>query len=222
MTMQVGLVASDGIVIASDKKLSYSGAGTNQAATTDKITWNDDQNILCADAGFRTSNTIASQIVNLDTLELLLEPTDFRWRQQLFKTASGVSRPSVLNPLDEVIVVRRDSLDKFWIVGKTTGSGESVDSVSDRLVTGDTGNLGRLWPSFFYKSSMNVTEMSFLAVLTIWWGEKHNPSSIGNGIDLVVCTKTGFQVQPAERFVQRCEDFHSQLSSIFDAIAQTQ
>jgi hypothetical protein len=219
MTMQIGIIGPTGIVVASDRKLSYFGGETNQAATTEKIIWNADKSILCAFAGYRTANAIAAKITDLDVANFPLNSSDYLWKQGLHRAASEVSRPSVLNPLDEIIVVRRDCLDKFWLVGKQTGTAESVDIVLDRLCTGDTGSLGRFWPHFFYKASASIDEMKFMAVLTIWWREKHNSTGIGHGIDLVICTQAGIEVQTdVEVLIKRCGDLYETLRSNLNAV----
>jgi hypothetical protein len=198
LTLQVVLVGLDGLVLASDRRMvdvhwvpkAYAShrAALTQKFTTSKLLWSESRRICCAFAGGPQSSTIAAAIARECDVSPL--PSALLEWQHSIEIAIGDMRGSGAHIMDEVIVLRSDSPTSALRV-LVQDNCPSFVTVASALCTGHTTAPAVFVPAHLYHSRMSVSTLKSLALLTIGYGSRDNPSGVGCGADLITLNHSG-------------------------------
>jgi len=191
VTFQVVLIGSDGLVVASDRMESYATPGQPrespawQRSQVEKFFKSDDGSVICFSAGGPFVRDVARAIA------LKCRPTDseLEWEESLKRVSDGVARLGHSNLPDEIIVVRCDVRDAAWLVVKHESGPCGVTKLSSWRCTGDN-SPARFLPWHLWSASP-VRELTWLAVLTLAYSHKENPSGVSEDFDVMTLDATG-------------------------------
>jgi hypothetical protein len=182
MTFQVALVGSNGIVVASDRKIAYQTRERSdrpwdrQTSVGPKFACKDDNSIVCFFAGGSQAISIANAVVcQVDAST----PNISDWHSQLERAANSVIAKSTA---DEVMVVRPFVGDVTLIY--KSASEPSVSSIPDRRCTGIIAKCRFLTELFWREST--VSELRRLALILLHFASTERPESVGGGYDLLI------------------------------------
>jgi hypothetical protein len=180
MTFQVALIATDGIIVGSDRRIAVKSGqsgphGDWQFMAGSKFVTTQDESVICAGAGGPQAQTIAQAIVNRGNPG----QTYAAWCESLRQIAESVSGNSVG---DEVIVVRKNALDAVLVNRNTKLA--STSQIADRICTGVTAT-GRFLTQHFWEST-HVDQLKKLALVVLDYAAKERPTEVGEGFDLML------------------------------------
>ncbi len=206
MTFQVVLLGSDGLVVASDRMVSYVTPGTPgvghsvQRGLEGKFKKSDDGSLICFFAGGPDAQDIARRI----STECLPTAPELQWESRLQRVAEDFPRPIQASLSDEILVVRRDTPSAVWLVVKSGDQRASVSKISDQRCLGDNSPArflpGHLW------SRTTIQELKTLAILTLSYAQQENPSAVSEEFDVMTLGMTGdiaWETQRAGNNLQR-------------------
>ncbi len=211
MTLQVALVGTDGIVLASDRRFTIHTAGkTTTAHRGRKIRVAKDRGLAISYArshlGVVTGHAILREItdVELDSPESPLENlANNVFRQHSSPFAAPPAAGEVL------VVLLRDLATVHHLDIYAASVCQDSDDVA---FAGDNLNSALFFAQQYY-SKLPVNDLAFLAAHTILMGAKINPSGIG-GLDILLCRSNGFTFASEERvaeYVKRSEQLDKKI-----------
>lgn len=91
--------------------------------------------------------------------------------------------------MDEIIVCRTDTLECFWLITKSTDNSPNVRKITTYTCTGDSV-AARFLPEQLYRPHISIDSAKRLALLTLWYSAKENPSSIGDPFEVYLLQGT--------------------------------
>jgi hypothetical protein len=189
MTFQVAIVGSDGLIVGSDRKVSFmspkSGSKADwQSVSSPKFVKREDDSVVCFNAGGSRSRSIARAIIDrADATESLVS----RWENSLIAIADSLPAENSFN--DEVLVIRKNVPDVALISVARVSNAAQVLMIVDRMCTG-VAVTARFLTQHFWKPAPVVT-LKRLALLTLDYAAREQPNSVGNGFDVLTVTHTG-------------------------------
>ena len=185
MTLQVGLVGSDGIVLASDRLVQVYENGSRSVTRTSKFLHGADA--LCCYSGDSVSEQTAYEIRDHDwstvdsrDMEAVrsvlrdLGNAGYNKAQALYGVLPGIVR--------KVLAVHSDQL---WLLTISAQNTSLANQVLDRAVAGDIENTSRYFMNKYANQceSSSVSELIRLAAYTILAAGEENPHGVG-GLEL--------------------------------------
>jgi hypothetical protein len=188
MTLQVALVGTDGIVLATDLKLSRVYGNQYETSLTDKFRVNHERGLAVMWSGdFFPSRDLAMKALEMTDEQLefpdhLLEETA---RQVFTEARRTIGLPMVDG---EVILVSTKDLATIHHI---TVKGESFSDVRifDKAISGHHANSACSYVQLFYEKRP-VPELIPLVAHTILSAGRINPAGIG-GLKILCCEATG-------------------------------
>lgn len=206
MTLAVGLIGSDGWVLASDKRL-YESSGNLQPevnkiitgtmlSRTPKIHWVPEADLIYTFAGDHVSMLAGEALA--DKLKknacspsargtFLNEVGNLFWSNH----ARLTTQPSLKRDL--LVIFTKPSV-QLWTVGLGLTSTPGLHE--DIALIGDTSNGAKIFPLLYY-SPRSVEELKVLAAHTILLGHQCAKSLV-EGLEMWVGTPDAEQIQPSE------------------------
>jgi hypothetical protein len=187
MTLQVGLVGSDGIVIASDRLLQQFENGGRSVSLVSKFL--NAPGVLCCWAGDIIAEYAANNVWRLDWASVPNESGAIR--RELISAgerawADGERMAGTLpNYSRKVIVACHDSL---WLL--EIGINTIANQRFDRVVSGDAQNTSRYFINKYAEGCQRipVVRLIMLAAYTVLAAGQDNPHGVG-GIQVAVIPK---------------------------------
>jgi hypothetical protein len=195
LTLQVVLVGCDGLVMASDRlfedrryvprAFASAPARLTQRTFGSKILFSDAGDVACGFAGGPQAREIARRIVS-DCHPAGL--TVIQWEDRIGEAIQPI-RGSGAHVMDEVFVLRADTPGSaVWVL--VQDSLPSFLVIEDTLCTGDILASANFLPGHFRRSDMSISALTKLALLTLAYASKDNPSGVGGGADLLTLNQT--------------------------------
>lgn len=217
MTFQLALIGSDGLIVASDRRMQYRSkpegkidAGLFQPVAGSKFTQSPNGDVICASAGSAIATQIAIDIAMKCDPSLHSDSTSWRYTVNLVAEETlATSSPH----LEEIIVVRKDMPECVLLVSAQTCASTTV--ISEFICTGFS-TPARFLPRHLWKRS-SVASLKSLAILTLGYAEKENPSGIGDGFEIMILhadsTISRSEYRPRdERIAKLMEEFSDTIS----------
>jgi hypothetical protein len=187
MTMQVGMVASDGLVVVGDtkqfKEPQDGGFRSSYSGTKIKIAANGQIAIACA-RNMLLANRIADQIL----IDLVECPIQDRGRR-ILDTGTRLAMPDRMGA-ECLIAFAGPEFSLYHFQLPSDGKTYCTTPI-DRAVSGDSGSAACFWAERYYSPLLRVDQLVPLAAHIIVSGAKLNSGSIG-GLEVVACDKGGF------------------------------
>lgn len=220
MTFQIGIVGTDGVLLASDE--CYIDPGLGQGARTryrgQKIFIRGDGQIAYCAAGDdwaamsaeRHSDSFTGNLVIYQNMVLARE---FAIDDCLTRKGKFFAEE---NRHGTVLAVHREPKVELWHMD-VMFRGQLPICISDRVCIGDTGN-----PAVFFLerylppgAKLSLDKLKFLAAHSIAMAEKINPTGIG-GLEMVLCREDRFERVSAEEInylKSQSEDLDSSIAN---------
>jgi hypothetical protein len=190
MTLQVGFVAQDGFIIASDRKATRGGKlGDGKATyiTTDarcKILATGGNQLVCAFSGNDAAKVFASEL-KMRSAELS-EHTEAgltRLCEDVFENRADATQDALQNAA--AVIVGSTKVNKLWQVSFPCGA-VLVNTVDRSVAEGDRSNAAIYWAERYkLEAEWSFEQLELLAAHLILDGGYLNPSGIG-GLDVFV------------------------------------
>jgi hypothetical protein len=194
-TFQVGIVCSDGILLASDQKVTYSG-GYRNSANSLKIRYKDG-NIACCAGGGPYPDMAAESAIN-DYREQQHADDIGEFMDRLCKEAMDVAKndhevpDSELNRQQGTILIAQRVAKKtaLWRVDVQTRGSRShrIARIRDRCFSGDEANSACFFTERYRGQSWlrPMDDLLFLAAHTVYMANKVNQTGV-DGLDILLC-----------------------------------
>jgi hypothetical protein len=178
MTFQVALVGTDGLIVASDRKVGYK-TREGSSALWDIQTGQDNKfacsgSVVCFFAGGPQAKTVSTEVLR----SCPPDQNQSDWEASLQRAADSVLAGSTG---DEVLVVRLRVGDIFLI--NRVGKEASVSPVSTWRCTGVIAKCRFLAQNFWRMAP--VTELRALALMLLHHAASERSEAVGEGFDFM-------------------------------------
>jgi hypothetical protein len=193
MTMQIAIQASNGLVLASDRKTRRTGmkrSDPSEVSYEDKVCLCENHKIVIALSGVTFGFEEAEPAPALKRhLDSIIHIPDTRktlkeWGDGYFKETFSTSIEEAKSAVRLLIANAELKHDPFHVLDVASNS--NVSSTKGMyVVTGDSRNSAIFWPAFFHcdASRHDLTAVTNIAAATILMGHKFNNDGVG-GLDL--------------------------------------
>jgi 20S proteasome alpha/beta subunit len=203
MTIHVGLLGSDGIVIAGDRQIVENGPG-NARSFTQSSKFSKNQHMVCCWAGGKPATEAAREIADVDWTSVTNREEGLReCGRKIYK---AFEQGSYWGTMHKVIVGFSDGELFELSVEKLSG----VMPPSDRIVIGDKYNSARLFTNLYYKKGRPVSELVFLAAHTALMASRENPAFV-NGLQVAILPRNGAPYYLPQNRTEALEDLSRSL-----------
>jgi len=228
MTMQVGMVGTDGIVIAGDTRWTMSPqlqlgqlhAGGRYGYAASKFRFSVERGIVVACARkMERATHIATEVLTLSDEELK-EPCDAicgiakRIRQrQTDNQDDAHCLIAIAKPTPRMFLFQYGNVDGYL--------GEICYEMHETAFAGDIENAAIFWAERYYRPT-TVRELIPLAAHLVVSSARLNTATIG-GLELAVCDANGVHRVPAEsvkQLAQQSRDWDRIIGEMFSAYGQ--
>lgn len=226
MTLQIGLIAKDGWVLADDRRRVDSGVrvrseikkiAVDQSLGLSYSFYGDDCAIIAGDQLAANATTMKTLEDERELRFWLRSLGNKTWEQVNESLAVDEKLPSS-HLYRGLLVFLASSLHHFWFL--QIGQQTLVTEIMDRVVVGDGGNGSRLFIDHHYSPEMTIRELTFLAAHTITVGSMLNPAGVGGGMDIVVCERDGSELGTIRSLSEdETKDLESRSRELDDKIA---
>ena len=191
MTFQIGLVGTDGFVIASDRKAHFAQR-TRWGASTDKLSVSEENGIITAFSIDDIALNVSSDLVRLEipmgaqtetVRALLKEASDKSWKTHIPKKRDGTPGS---NTVSKVIFGCGKNSNSLWLVDVQESS--VVRRIEDRCFAGDQINPAVYFAERYYAPGSGlrpINELIFVATHTVLMGAPLNNAI--EGLQLAIC-----------------------------------
>jgi hypothetical protein len=190
MTLQVALLGTDGVVLASDRKINMVNQNFNTTATRSKIFHSSERKILAAWSGdqFPSEGLAKHVVANVSAADLRFPHND------LTAAAKGiVAKPGFHGEAygcAEILVV---SLEDQVALYEINASRDRCDCYeSPKVIRGHIANPACFFTERFYKEGLSVSELEPLAAHVVVNAGRINPRGIEE-LEIVRCKNNGFE-----------------------------
>jgi hypothetical protein len=195
MTLQVGFVGIDGVVLASDTKWSERQREIRHTFGRRKITINEEQRVAVSaarnmDSSMKAAREIADGIKGNDWMSPELRIQDIALK-------AIESLPYNVRDVNCLIISPRLRLYRLEMVTDLNISEQAMPMCaehSDKACAGDTLNNALFWGERYYQRQP-ICKLIPLAAYLINAGGKLSPDRIG-GLEIVICDKKGVHRLP--------------------------
>jgi len=188
MTMQVGMVGTDGILIASDTRYMNQGSGVRGAFNASKITVNYERGIAISRAhAMETAKRVAEAIVSD------LKDSELKYPiPPMEKIASVVVDPAGNRKQVEcLIILVKPSPRLFYLQSGIVDLVVHCEEMHGAVNTGDKENPAVFWRDRYYERLPIRTLVPLAAHLIVSAGRLNN-AAIG-GLEIVLCDASGLR-----------------------------
>ena len=197
VTFQIALVGRNGLVVASDRMARYEPTPDDRAKKPlpkpllmSKYFMNGDQSLICFAAGAATAMDLGRKISEERMLIHKLGAAQSEWESALIGAASIRSIPSAGGLADEIIVVRRDVSDAFWFVLRKSGMPPKAIKMGAYVCTG-ASVFAQFLPHHLWSDERSISELKTLALVTLSYAAKEDPSYVGPPFDVMTLDREG-------------------------------
>jgi len=198
MTLQVALVGTDGLILASDTKVNVLNQNFNSTATRSKVLIAHDRKIAACWSGEQwPSYNLADQIVRR------MSDADFQYPYNSLRTLASeiVNRRGIHGEeyaSAEVIVVTNQNEPKTYEI---TATRDRCDCWrQDKIVKGHLANPALYFTERYY-DRLSIARLLPLAAHVIVNAGRINPRGI-EGLEVILCTKEGFETLNAAEIAE--------------------
>jgi len=200
MTFQVGLVAHDGLVIASDRKVTIfqphlRKPGSRYTTQGRKICTSEDHSIICAVAGDELADAVARRIIRLKIENLRIEALNELLKTTADEASAGHTKGMAEG--HESLRVRESSVlvgipdAKECPLWRIAVRDSSAPHYGAKLFGGDEASSAIYVAEAFYQEySTSVDRAVAIAAHTVLEAGRLNPSGV-SGLDVFVCSELG-------------------------------
>lgn len=207
MTFQIGLIGSDGIVLASDLQITHAPLGIVSTHKTRKIIYNQTPSIAYCWSGNEYPGEIAQRfILSQDSADIRGALEDAAWA--VFESQFGFSylgagarRSDLPDGGGSLLaLIPHDGIVSLWQV--TYGKQICVDEILDKAISGATRNAAAAFQQMYYRENLKLEQLMPLAAHSVFMAGTVDPYFI-SGLEMLTwkygetepCLATSRQIQ---------------------------
>jgi hypothetical protein len=190
VTFNVGLVGTDGVVLASDTKVSF-WEQTRTSSTASKLYSNPETGIACAVSGDEVTPFIAREVCQTRINDGLSEDDVFTQLHGVATSAWQLHVPKKRdnsperNPHSRLLIVLPRCNFPLWSIAAGPNTGSGTKCYRDKAHDGDPSNAAKYFLEFYAQSKLRpMRELVFLAAHTIRTAAILNPTGVG-GLEIL-------------------------------------
>lgn len=190
MTFQVAAIASDGIVIGSDRRQlnayfsEIEEISSVQKSETTKFEHSPSGEVICAFAGGPGARSWAIAIANT------LDPRSNSLEQQRAISKASHEFPEDARIKNDVLIATSADLSMVQLASRKGRTDPNISAVRPFITSGDLSIPARFLLDHFWADA-GVEQIKRLVLLTIYCASLENPTGIGDGIDLIILDRGG-------------------------------
>ncbi|MGA8267232.1 MAG: hypothetical protein WB787_05695 [Candidatus Acidiferrales bacterium] len=190
MTLQVALVGTDGIVLASDLKINSREANFNSSCLRSKILVNHERKIAaCWSHDKDVSMELAERVISGMT------DSDFEYPHHPVNVLAKQILDAARGPYDtqheiEIAVVTLADPPRAYEINAKGDGNYICERCPDQIVFGHRANPARFFLERYYQR-LPIAKLLALAAHVVVNAGRINPRGI-EGLEIVLCTKEGF------------------------------
>ena len=212
MTLQIGLVARNGFVLASDTLVQNRAPGTKgtiRSSRTKKIHLFEAAGLVVAYAGHDPPTSFGYRLRDAWDASRADETIDREAR------AWFAANPTLHPSEESEIIIGSSAHSKLWHV---TGASEraTVTPYLDKITTRNSLSLAPFIAEHFYSTELPLKAMTTLAALTIWYGERQGNTTI-RGLQVVTCEDERIRElsnDETNALLEECSRLHSRIGAV--------
>lgn len=210
MTLHVGIIGSNGFVIASDRLRTWGVKGSlknPQRSLTEKIYC--EGSLVCAFAGYNPKTQFIDELKISQIVNIPFSETNLRKFSEEFFKRNPIERD------DEILLGCASDMGRLWQIKVYHPHNVVVCPFTDKA-TNQAAVNAHFIPVLFIESRRPVEQLIFPAALTIWYGERENNGAI-KGLQIVVCKDGALRnLEEAEiaDLTDRCSRFHKKVGKL--------
>jgi hypothetical protein len=209
MTLQIGMVGNDGVVVVGDTWQHVEPAGKSWFGYhASKLRVSDSGRIAVACArDMDTSTLIAEEIFQK------LGDVSRNRRSEIFEIGTRLAsgRDS------ECLVAFADPQPSLYLFLCDKSGNRRCEEVYSCFPTGDAGNSAMFWPMQFYNGALSVGQLTRLGALAVVSAAKLNSGSIG-GLEVLTCDTDGIRCWSRQESETLESDMQKLLKQIGDLV----
>lgn len=203
MTFQIGLVGADGVLLASDllyaSRDEITGVWTTFKAGKIEITPDGKLAYCCAGGAWSDSVIKAFLGTKIHPIrDNLILSGQLTWQHAGKERENPFWKGSIL------LVERGEGAITLWHMNSNLPV--NALRILDKKTQGDDGNVAQFFLERYFKGGQNIKQLVPLAAFSVLMANKINPSGI-DGLEMLLCTTSGFSVVGAEELTQNKETF---------------
>jgi hypothetical protein len=193
MTMQIGMIGTDGVLIASDTQWTDNEAPVRSSVNSTKLVIDDDCGVAVARAGsMHAAGNLAYEIIALTLQDENWRSTDLGALPRIGERVLASVRPGREAAQCLAAFTRpTTSLYLFEMARMGDGWGLVSQEVLSKKLAGDTKNAATFWAERYYRQMPIKTLIPLAAHLIISAGAL-NPAGI-SGLEIVLCDASGIR-----------------------------
>jgi hypothetical protein len=196
MTMQIGMVGTDGVLIASDTQWTDNEAPVRSSTNSTKFVIDDDCSVAVARAGsMHSAGNLAFEIIALTLQDENWRFTDFRALSRIGERVLASARPG--REAAQCLVAFTRPTPALWLFEMARmgdGWGLVNQEVLSKKIAGDTKNAATFWAERYYRP-LPIKTLVPLAAHLIVSAHTLNTAGIG-GLEIVLCDAAGIRRVP--------------------------
>lgn len=180
MTFQIGLIGADGMILASDKRITQAdgtrdGRTVRHGGTGAKIACNEQRSIIYCAADGHLGEAIAREYMKAPVAEGI--------GAELLSARERVERKSPYYSAGDLLLAQIvDGRANLWHMDSRTGACSAPHRVEDKVQIGDSGNLAAFFIEMYAPTRIEglrtVVELKFLAAHSIRVAGRLNPAFV--------------------------------------------
>lgn len=198
MTFQIGMVATDGIILASDRRI-LNEIGYRISEHTAKIICHSDPNSMYCWSGDESPGDVARRFLDFFTdvtvdsgrtkdeqiTEMLRKAADDVWASQYGPRYSTPGSHLSLNNAAGTLLLACRGESRIGLWSMNYGRQISVYPVNDKSHAGDPRSSAVLFAELYYRAHQTIDELILLAAHSVLMAGKLNPTGI-NGLEIAL------------------------------------
>lgn len=186
MTLQVALVGTDGIVLASDRQVTDTTSGIARTFLSTKLLFSDDQKLVVACARDDSSLVAGKRIVRELSSE---KPSRLGLKMEAIGEEIIANKTSTGKDGEVLAVLLADLSQVFHL--RITSSFQRCMPVFDKAIAGHDANASVFFVQRYYRRRP-VNELIGMAAYLVEFGAKIALFDGIRGLEIVVCQSDGF------------------------------
>jgi hypothetical protein len=214
MTMQVGMVGTDGILIASDKVWTLSGIRGSHTATKFRYSVERGVGVACSESDI-SLNVAAKIVAELDAGHF--EHPCREVERMAGDVMCGFDRShlkirGILPPQSQCLIAIAKPFGLFSL--KVGPEGQKCQYIEDKTRVGDTQNSAVFFMEEYY-ALRPIKHLRLLAAHIVFEASRRNPTGIG-GLEILECDSSGLRMLPPDeinRLKKRSDALHGKVET---------
>jgi hypothetical protein len=212
MTMQIAMIGTDGIVLASDRKWGGDTGGSRETHHAPKIKFSEQRGIAVMCSESEISLNIATNILN-EFKESDHELPCLALERIALSAMQGFNTARIFpQPQSHCLIALKGKSFRLYSL-KVGPEGQNCTEIFDKRRAGDPGNPAMFFAQAYY-APRQIKKLAFLGAHIVLTAAQFNSDGIG-GLEILLCDKRGFRMLSSDEIKElkkRSSTLHKTIS----------